>query len=661
MGEASPIRFSATVSARMEDGVLVLTMDNPPVNAASADLRSGLLAAIRHASAEGEVRAVVLTGAGNTFVGGADIKEFGQPATEPILPDVVDAIEESGKLVVAAINGAALGGGLEIALACHRRIASGRASLGLPEVKLGIVPGAGGTQRLPRLIGVAKAVELIATGRNVSAGEALSLGIVDQVVEDDPLAAAIAAARNFAPQPLRRTGDLSVPAAEPGAVDKAIDKALSRARGREAPAEAVRLVTSTGDRSFAEGVADERATFLRLRDSDQGKALRQVFFAERAAAKVPGLEGVEPRKVHTVGVVGSGLMGSGIVVCALDAGYRVIVVEKTAEAVAKGLDRITGLLDRAVKSGRIDAEGRTERLQRLSVGSDIEEFAAADLVIEAVFDDLDVKTELFATLDGIVRPEVVLATNTSYLDPDAIAAATSRPERVCGLHFFSPAHVMRLVEVVRCAKTAPDVLATGVAVARRLKKLPVVCGVCEGFIGNRIFSAYRREAEFLVEDGAWPQEIDAAMEDYGFAMGPFAVFDLAGLEIAWARRKRQAATRDPSERYVEIADRLCEMGRFGQKTGRGWYDYANGKRTIDPEVTALIESCRKAKGIALRDVSSKEIVSRLLAAMAAEGDALLTEGIAERASDIDLVMINGYGFPAHRGGPMYVAKEGLLP
>ena len=407
--------------------------------------------------------------------------------------------------------------------------------------------------------------------------------------------------------------------------------------------------------ALAEGLADERATFLRLRDSDEAKALRHVFFAERAAAKVAGLDGVAPRPVRTIGVVGTGLMGSGIAVAALDAGYRVIGVEQTAEAAAKGRDRIVGLLDRAVASGRLDADGRAARLDRLAVTANAGEIAEADLVIEAVFDDLAVKTGLFRQLDSIVRPDAILATNTSYLDPDVIAAATSRPERVLGLHFFSPANVMRLLEVVRGSRTAPDVLATGIAVARKLGKLPVVSGVCEGFIGNRIFSAYRREAEFMLEDGAMPHEIDAAMERYGFAMGPFAVFDLAGLEIAWARRKRQAATRDPGERYVDIADRLCEAGRFGQKTGRGWYAYPEGKRAIDPEVTGLIEQSRTAKGIVPRKIPEAEIVSRLLAAMAAEGKAILAEGIAERAGDIDLVMINGYGFPAHKGGPMFVA------
>jgi 3-hydroxyacyl-CoA dehydrogenase len=650
--------FSATVSGRLIDGVLVVTIDNPPANVASADMRAGLFKAIEHAGAAAEVRAVVITGAGKNFVGGADIREFGAPVVEPILPQVIALIEASDKPVVAAINGAALGGGLEIALGCHRRIATPQAKLGLPEVTLGIVPGAGGTQRLPRLTGVAAAIELIATGRIVSAAEALSSGVVDSVTSADLVADAVAAASNLVGQPPRRTGELSVPAADAIAVEQAMTKALAKSRGQRAPAEAVRLVRSAGQRSLADGLADERGTFVRLRDSDEAKALRYVFFAERAAAKVSGLEGVEPQPVRTIGIVGTGLMGSGIAVSALDAGFRVIGVEQSAEAATKGHQRISALLDRAIKSGRLDAAGRDERLGRLTASGDLRALADANLVIEAVFDDLALKSELFARLDGIVRPDAMLATNTSYLDPDTIAAATSRPGHVLGLHFFSPANVMRLVEVVRCAKTAPEVLATGIAFARKLGKLPIVCGVCEGFVGNRIFSAYRREAEFLVEDGALPQEIDAAIEAYGFAMGPFAVFDLAGLEIAWARRKRQAATRDPDERYVDIADRLCEAGRFGQKSGRGWYAYPEGKRTPDPEVTALIEATRARKGVAPRKIAPDEIVSRLLSVIAAEGKALLAEGIVERASDIDLVMINGYGFPAHKGGPMFAAGLG---
>jgi 3-hydroxyacyl-CoA dehydrogenase len=651
------LTFSETVSGTVSDGVLLVTIDNPPVNAASADMRQGLIAAIDHAAGSNEIAAVVVTGAGKTFVGGADIREFGKPMAEPLLPTVIDHIEASRKPVVAAVNGAALGGGLEIALGCHHRIAAASAKLALPEVKLGIVPGAGGTQRLPRLAGVIAAAEMAATGRMVGAQEALGLGIVDEVAEGDLTTRATAIAQELAGKPPRRTGDVAVAAFAEDAFDMMAAKVLARARGQEAPGEALRLVRSAAERLLADGVADERATFLKLRDSEQSKALRHVFFAERAAAKVDGLESVEPRPVETIGIVGLGLMGSGIAVSALDAGYGVVGVETTAEAGAKGRERIAALLDRNVASGRLDLEGRTQRLARLTISERMEDLASVDLVIEAVFDDLDVKTDLFRRLDGIVRPDTILATNTSYLDPEVLARATSRPERVLGLHFFSPANIMRLIEVVDCAKTAPDVLATGLAVAKKLGKLPVVTGVCEGFIGNSIFSAYRREAEFLLEDGALPQEIDAAMEGYGFAMGPFAVFDLAGLEIAWARRKRLAATRDPNERYVDIADRLCEAGRFGQKAGRGWYSYPEGKRTIDPEVTGMIEAARARKGISPREIGIDEIVSRLLGAMAAEGEKLLAAKIARRASDIDLVMINGYGFPAYKGGPMFAAGK----
>ncbi|WP_119302797.1 3-hydroxyacyl-CoA dehydrogenase NAD-binding domain-containing protein [Dongia deserti] len=651
------LAFSDTVRGRIVDGVLAIEIDHPPVNALSIDVRAGLSAALRRGRDTPDVDAMVITGAGKIFIGGADIREFGQPPAEPILPAIVAAIEASAKPVVAAINGAALGGGLEVALAAHRRIAMPSATFAAPEVKLGIVPGAGGTQRLPRLIGIPAAIDLIANGRTIGAEEALKLDILDRIETGDLLAAAIGEARALMGKPLRRTGECQAPALPHEAIDTAEKKALARARGQIAPREAVRLVRLAAERPLPEGLAEERATFLRLRDSEQAAALRHVFFAERAAAKVEGLESVTPRDARTIGIVGLGLMGSGIATAVLDAGLTVIAVEQNEDAASKGRVRIEGLLDRSLQSGRIDAAGRQERLSRLSTSGDMTALKDADLIIEAVFDDLDVKTNLFQRLDDVVRPEAILATNTSYLDPDRIATTTARPERVLGLHFFSPANVMRLVEVVRCARTAPDVLAAGVAFAKRLRKLPIVCGVTEGFIGNRIFSAYRREAEFLLEDGALPHQIDAAMEEYGFAMGPFAVFDLAGLEIAWARRKRQAATRDPKERYVDIPDRLCEAGRFGQKTGRGWYLYQDGKRVIDPEVTAMIEAARAAKGLAPRAISAGEITQRLLAAMATEGTALLSEGIAARPSDIDLVMINGYGFPAHKGGPMFVAER----
>jgi 3-hydroxyacyl-CoA dehydrogenase len=649
-------RFSESVTGDVRGGVLVVTIDNPPVNALSADVRAGLMAALDHAEASADIVGVTVTGAGRIFIGGADIREFGKPPVEPHLPNVLDRIENFAKPVIAAVNGAALGGGCEVALACHGRIAGEKASFGLPEVKLGIVPGAGGTQRLPRLIGIPAAIDMTGSGRSVKPEEAASLGLADKIAVD-PAAEAAQLARAVADTPLRRTGALAVPVADAAAVEAAAKKILSKARGQASPGEAVRLVRAAADMGLRDGLAEERATFIRLRDSREAAALRHVFFAERAAGKLDKLEGVAPREVKTVGIVGTGLMGAGIAVATLTAGYRVIGVEQTAEAAAAGRNRIAGMLDKAVESGRLSAASRDESLARLTVVADAVELAPADLVIEAVFDDLTVKTELFRKLDGIVRADAILATNTSYLNPDEIAAATAHPERVVGLHFVSPANIMRLTEVVDCKATAPDVLATALAFAKKLGKLPIVCGVTEGFIGNRIYSAYRREAEFMVEDGAAPDEVDAALEAWGFPMGIFTVNDMAGLEIAWAKRKRQAATRDPKERYVEIPDRLCEAGRFGRKSGRGWYDYSSGHRAVDPQVTALIETARAAKGIVPRRFSSEEIVARLLKAMADEGSALLTERIAARASDIDLVMINGYGFPAYKGGPMFASAS----
>ncbi len=650
------IQFSESVSARLVGGVLVVTIDNPPVNALSAHVRSGLMAALEHAASLPTIRAVVITGAGSTFIGGADIREFGKPPVAPTLPDVIERIEAFEKPVVAAVNGAALGGGCEVALACHGRIAGEKASFGLPEVKLGLVPGAGGTQRLPRLIGIVAAIDLIGTGRAVKAAEAVTLGLADSVAAD-PVGAALAFVQEHAAKALHRTGMIAVPPADAAAISATEAKVLAKARGQAAPAEAVRLVKAAGELDLKQGLTEERATFLRLRDSTESAALRHVFFAERAAGKVEGFDKVSPRRIETVGVVGTGLMGSGIAVSALTSGYRVVALEHTEEAAASGRTRIAETLEKTARSGRLTAAGRDDCLARLQTTAEAGDLANADLVIEAVFDDLQVKTELFQRLDGVVAPGAILATNTSYLDPDAIAAATADPSRVVGLHFFSPANVMRLVEVVNCAKTTPDVLASALAFVKRLGKLPVVSGVTEGFIGNRIFSAYRREAEFMLEDGALPEQIDAALEAYGFPMGIFAVNDMAGLEIAWARRKRQAATRDPAARYVEIADRLCEAGRLGRKSGRGWYAYPDGKRTVDPEVTAVIEAARAVKNITPRDFTADEIVSRLLKAMADEGTALLAEGIAARPRDIDLVLINGYGFPAHKGGPMFAAEQ----
>jgi 3-hydroxyacyl-CoA dehydrogenase len=644
-GSASPVRLER------RGAVGVITIDNSPVNAASQAVRAGIVHALDLALADPDIHALVLACAGRTFVAGADIREFGKPPLPPRLGDVCNTLEASGKPIVAALFGTALGGGLELAMACHGRVAAPGTRVAQPEVKLGIIPGAGGTQRLPRLVGVPLAIDMVSSGRMIGAQEALDAGLVDAVAADDPVEEACRLALAL-PEP-RRTGKLPIPAFDRAEAEKAVAAVEKKARGQVSPGDAARAVLMAAEVPLAEGLERERAIVSRLVGSPQAAALRHVFFAEREAAKVPGLDGVSPRTITTVGVAGAGLMGSGIAVSLADAGYRVVVVERDDAAAAAGRERVAGLYARNLASGRIDAATRDERLGRIAVSADRQAFAPCDLVIEAVFDELAVKQELFAALSGIIRPDAILATNTSYLDPNAIASVVHDPSRVLGLHFFSPANVMRLVEVVRAAATAPDVVATGLAVARKMGKLPVVTGVCEGFIGNRIFTAYRREADFMLEDGALPQEIDAAMEAYGFPMGPYAVADMAGLDISWARRKRQAATRDPAERYVVIADRLCEAGRLGRKTGAGYYRYEGSHRQVDPAVTALVEEASREKGIARRAFSPDEITARIRQAMASEGGALLAEGVALRASDIDLVMINGYGYPAWRGGPMF--------
>lgn len=643
------------VSLTRDGDVALVTIDNPPVNATSQAVRAGLMQQLAAANADDKVSAIVLSCAGRTFVAGADVKEFGQPPQPPFLPDIMTAIEASPKPVVAALHGTALGGGLELALASHARVAAADAAFGLPEVKLGIVPGAGGTQRLPRLIGIAAAIDLVSSGRRINAIEASAMGLIDAIADGDLVTAAVAKVRSLVGSEPRRTGALSIPPFDAIAVDAQIEAVEKKARGQKAPGEAAQLVLAAASLSFSNGLAAERARFLALVQSDEAKALRHIFATERLTAKVPGLEAAVPRTVQTVGVVGAGLMGSGITVAFLNAGYTVRVVERDQEAADAGQERIDGLFARLMKSGRLSEAAGIEQRGRLSLFADRSALADCDLVIEAVFDDLDVKKELFADLSRRVRPDTILATNTSYLDPDEIAAVVQKPERFLGLHFFSPATVMRLVEVIRTGSVSNDVLATGLGVVKRLGKLGVASGVCEGFIGNRLFTAYRRECDFMLEDGALPHEIDAALEAYGFAMGPYAVNDLAGLDISWARRKRNAATRDPSKRYVAIADRLCEAGRLGQKVGKGYYAYKDGRRCVDPQVTAIIEAASHQAGIPRRRFAAEQIVTRVLEGIVAEGRKILDEGIALRASDIDLVLVNGYGYPAWRGGPMYQA------
>jgi 3-hydroxyacyl-CoA dehydrogenase len=648
---------SPAVRIEREQDVAFVVIDNPPVNATSLEVRAGLLDAVSTLAGDDGVSAIVLIGAGKTFIAGADIREFGKPMRDPQVPAVIAAIEQCSKPVVAAIAGAALGGGFEIALGCDGRIATAEAMVGLPEVTLGIIPGAGGTQRLPRLTGLAKAIELIASGRRLKAAEAQRLGLIDDVVASELRVEAARHAR--APgRRKRRISELPVPAEPEEVIARASEDAMKGARGRAAVKEAIEAVRDSTRLPFAAAAEKERATFHRLRQSEEAAALRYLFFAEREAARVAGADAT-PRPIASVGVVGAGTMGTAIGVCFLDAGLPVVMIERDQESLDRGVARVRGVYQRLVQGGRMGPDEMERRLARLTPSLALASLAQVDLVVEAVFEDMGVKQAMFRDLDRVVKAGAVLASNTSYLNLDTLAGATARPADVVGLHFFSPANVMRLLEIVRGQATAPDVLATALSVAKTIRKLPVVARVGEGFIGNRIFFAYRIQCELMLEEGAYPEDVDAAMTAFGLAMGPFAVNDLSGLDISWHTRKRLAATRDPKARYPEMLDRLCEMGRFGQKTGAGWYRYGEGARRglSDPEVRALIDKCAAEKGIARHPFTAEQIQWRAMATMINEAALLLAEGIAARASDVDLVLVNGYGFPASKGGPLFWASR----
>lgn len=641
------------VNIEQDGGIAIVTIDNPPVNATAHAVRQGLWDAVEQTDGDASVTAVVLICAGRTFVAGADIREFGQPPKDPHLPDLLRRIETASRPWIAAIHGSALGGGLELAMSCHRRIARPDAKLGLPEVTLGLIPGAGGTVRLPRLIAPDMALDMIATGKPISAARAHDAGLLDAMAPDDLLGAAIAMARDT-DSPGPTLGRPVVPETSPGAFDRAAEKILSRARGQRAPVAAVEALRNACDLPARDALARERATFLALRDDAQSKALRHVFFAERATTRLDRLKGVDPLPLGHIGVVGGGTMGAGIAAACLLAGLSVTLVERDARAARAGSDRVKHILDGSLKRGKLTPAAHADRLARFSASDSYDVLAHADLVIEAVFEDMAVKQAVFAQLDTVVRPDAVVATNTSYLDVGAIAAATAHPGRVIGLHFFAPAHIMKLLEIVMPDALDDRALATGVALAKRLGKIPVLAGVCDGFIANRIMSAYRREAEYMLEDGALPWQIDRAMESYGFPMGLFQVQDLSGLDISWAMRKRQAATRDPALRYVHIGDRLCEAGHFGRKTGRGYYAYdGDGNPHPSPETEALIKAESARKGIDRRSFDDTEIMERILAAMQVEGQRVLDEGIARNADDIDVVMVNAFSFPRWKGGPMF--------
>ncbi|MCX2861748.1 3-hydroxyacyl-CoA dehydrogenase NAD-binding domain-containing protein [Paucibacter sp. PLA-PC-4] len=640
--------------------VAVIVIDNPPINAGSAAVRSGLLSAIGQFKEDAVLTAAVIIGAGKAFVAGSDLREFGLPLAEPQLPSVIAAIEACGKPVVAALHGAALGGGFELALGCDARVASADLVVGLPEVTLGIIPGAGGTQRLPRLVGIARAIRMICSGERVDSEAALSLGLVDQIASGDLRAAAIAYARRLQGTK-SRLSERAVPAVDEAGVAAAI-AAARRAGGRNPAVQAaIDAVRSAAVLAFDQALSEEREVFQQLRLSAQARALRHLFFAEREAARPLADAAAVTGAVQRVAVIGAGTMGCGIAISALDAGCDVRLLEQQAEALERGTARIQDYYASRVAAGKLKAVEAAAREARLQPTLDWSLLAEADLVIEAVFEDLAVKQAVFRRIDGLARPGAVLASNTSYLDLDAIAAATRRPQDVLGLHFFSPAQVMRLLEIVRGAQTSPQVLATGLALAQRMKKQPVVTGSAFGFVGNRIYSAYRRQCEFMIEEGALPQQVDAALEAFGFAMGPFAVADLSGLDIAWRMRQAQAGQRDLQARYVDIPDLLCDAGRLGRKTGAGYYAYENsdGKthRRSDPQVEALILAASAAKGMLRRSLGDEEIVRRALLSMVNEASLLLAEGVAQRASDVDVVLVNGYGFPRLQGGPVFWARE----
>ena len=648
--------------------IAVLTLDNPPVNALSVPTLAGLVARIEAGLADPAVRAFVVTGAGRVFVGGADIREFGKPrpAGAPTLPEVIERIENAPKPFVAAVNGACAGGGLELALGCHARIASPKARLGLPEVKLGLIPGAGGTQRLPRLIGVEPALEMIVSGELVLAAKALELGIVDAVEEGDLVAAAVAHAARLLEEgdPPRRTGALAEKIegaqAKPGPFDAARKATARRFRGYEAPQRCIDCVEAAVTLPFAEGLKKERATFAQCVASDQSRAQRYVFFAEREVAKIPDVPADTPAQaIKSAAVIGCGTMGGGIAMNFANAGIPVMVLEPAPEALDKGLAIIRKNYAASAAKGRLSEAEMQRRLGLITGTLAYDDLAAADIVIEAVFEEMALKQEVFRKLDAVCKRDAILATNTSTLDVDEIAAITRRPEQVIGTHFFSPANVMRLMENVRGRKSSKETIATVMALSKALGKVGVLVGVCDGFVGNRMLYTYTRQANALVLEGALPQEVDKVVYEFGFPMGPFAMGDLAGLDVGWRIRKRRAAEGKENYRGYIVADRLCEQGRFGQKTNAGWYRYEAGSRAPipDPMIEDLIKKAAAELGIKRRRIEPQEILERCLFPLVNEGAKILAEGLALRASDIDIIWINGYGFPAYRGGPMFYGDQ----
>lgn len=652
---ADVTKVNDLISIERSGDIALICIDNPPVNATGQVVRQGLLDAVEQLKADDTAKVIAIYAAGRTFVAGADIREFGKPSQPPSLPDVYNIIEDCQTPVIAIMHGTALGGGLELGLATHARIGIEGLRVGLPEVNLGLLPGAGGTQRVPRLAGIPMALDMSLSGRMVSAKEALDKGLLDRLVAGEPRDVALVAAQDVLDGKLttRHTCDLDTPRD-----DKALDDTAAMLKVKQAHLFAPHKIVEAVRASYlprTEGLKIERQGFLDCMQTPQRSGLIHAFFGERAVSNIPEAKG-DTRPLAKIGVIGGGTMGSGIATSCLMAGLSVRLIEVAQDGLDRGVATITKNLEGAVSRGKMSAAKKDAALANLSPSLGLDDLADVDLVIEAVFENMDVKKDIFGKLNTICKPGAILASNTSYLDVNEIAACTDRPQDVLGLHFFSPAHVMRLLEIVQGAKTAPDVLATGFALAKTLKKVGVLAQVCDGFIGNRILSHYAKTAAYLVLDGASPQHVDNALEGFGFAMGPHKVSDLAGMDIGWANRKRLAATRDPAERYGgDVADRICEQGWYGRKTGQGYYIYGQGAPVPNPEVATIIDGVRADKGITPQDFTDQDIVDRYMTAMIAEATRVVEDGTAKRPLDVDMVFVFGYGFPRHRGGPLHYA------
>ncbi len=642
-----------------EGNVGLIVVNNPPVNALSQAVRAGIKAGIEKGLAEADIAAMIIICDGRTFIAGADIREFGKPPMEPFLPDVCQFIEDSPKPVIAAIHGTALGGGLEIPLSCHFRIAAATAKVGLPEVKLGLLPGAGGTQRLPRVAGVQAALEMITSGTPVAAAKARAMGILDDVIDGDLKAAALAFAKKVIDEKLsiRRVSRLTAKVDSPSIFEDFAKANARKFRGFLAPFKCIEAVKIATELPFAEGMKRERAIFLELQASDQSRAQRHVFFAEREVVRIPGLPDDQPtREIKSAAVLGAGTMGGGIAMCFVNAGIPVVLLDVKQEFIDKGMAVIKKNYANTVAKGKLKQEVMDKRLSLIKPTLSYDDLKNVDLVIEAVFEDMGIKKEVFTKLDAVCKPGAILASNTSYLNVDDIAAITKRPQDVMGMHFFSPANVMRLLENVRGKKTTPDVYATAMKLGKAIGKIPVLVGVCDGFVGNRMLAKRTRECGFMLEEGALPWQIDKVIYNFGFPMGPYAMGDMAGLDIGWRNRKAKFDSLTPREKANTILDKICEMGRYGQKTGSGFYKYdEKRKATPDPFIEELIINHSKEAGITRRSITDQEIIERAIYSMINEGAKILEEGIAARPLDIDVVWLNGYGFPVYLGGPMFYA------